>query len=322
MHPNILKLKVNEMRVKMALHSIDVAFVNAFVDISSASGIPVVRRYLPLELGILPLASAKKSKAVVVVDVPGRPVSAVPATFPLHASSAEIAANEDAKKRSTRLASRGASCVTYNPSPQMAIALAVAGVAVSSVRADAPHSTSALLDSPGQPFGQERCGRPLAVHGRCEGLAERRAQRAKDNFEAAFADFIHAWPRQWLLHILGGADAAARTSPSAASMAVRLHCERHGGTAGVHLRTCLQLWKGQHGYVAYRRQGNLPLDLDYPIPPAEHVAFEAWRLRNSRAASGHTVVRSVRAQSVRADTYFGYPLDTMTYLKILDIFEK
>jgi hypothetical protein len=87
-HPNILKLKVNEMRVKMALHSIDVAFVNAFVDISSASGIPVVRRYLPLELGILPLASAKKSKAVVVVDVPGRPVSAVPATFPLHASSA------------------------------------------------------------------------------------------------------------------------------------------------------------------------------------------------------------------------------------------
>ena len=173
----------------------------------------------------------------------------MPATFPLHASSAEIKANEDAKKRSARLASRGASCVTYNPSPQMAIALAVAGVAVSSVRADAPHSTGALLDSPGQPFGdstyavrqvarsmmagtpcvlatatdspppaQERCSRPLAVHGRCEGLAERRAQRAKDNFEAAFADFIYAWPRQWLLHILGGANAAARTSPSAANM--------------------------------------------------------------------------------------------------------
>ena len=342
-HTNILKLKVNEMRVKLALHSIDVAFVNAFVDISSASGIPVVRRYLPLELGILPLASAQKSKAV--GDVSGRPVSAVPATFPLRASSAEIAAGEDAKKRSSRLASRGASCVTYNPSPQMAIALAVAGVAVSSVSADAPHSTGALLDSPGQPFGdstyavrqvarsmmagtpcalatatdspppaQERCGRLLAVHGRCEGLAERRAQRAKANFEAAFADFIGAWPRQWLLHILGGADAAARTSPSAANMAVRLHCERHGGTAGVHLRTCLQLWNGDNGYVAYRRQGNLPLDLDYPIPPAEQVAFEAWRLRNSRAASGHTVVRSVRAQSVKAATYFGYPLDTNTAL--------
>jgi hypothetical protein len=170
-HPDILKLKVNEMRVKMALHAIDVAFVNAFVDISCASGSPVVRRYLPLEVGF---ASTKSYNAF--VDISGRSVAAVPASFPLHASSAEIAANEDAKKRSARLASRGASCVTYNPSPQMAIALAVAGVAVSSVCADAPHSTSVLLDSPGQPFGDSTdavhqvarsmlAGIPCALHG-------------------------------------------------------------------------------------------------------------------------------------------------------------
>jgi hypothetical protein len=65
------------------------------------------------------------------------------------------------------------------------------------------------------------------------------------------------WPWEWLDHVLGGADAAARTSGRAADVAFRVHCMRHGGKDGLHLHTSLhlQLWKGELGYIAYRRAG-------------------------------------------------------------------
>ena len=100
----------------------------------------------------------------------------------------------------------------------------------------------------------------------------------------------------------------------AAHVAFRIHCMRHGGKGGLHLRKSVQLWKGDLGYTSYRRAEGLPWELDFPIPPAEQIAFEAWRQHNTRAASGHTVVASVREQSIRTAAYFGYLLDKHTTL--------
>ena len=317
---------VGNLRIKLALHAIDVAFVTALNSIAVAAGEHGNRLCVPLH-GML---HGKRRQPASRPDAP-----------PPMRDSLVLAA--EAARQSARVASRKAGDEPYQPSPGMAVALAVSGVSLASVCPTAPRSTRVLLASFEQPFGASsyavrQAARslmalapsptalsstsppltqeppPPPVLPRHGSRGERRAERAEDSFEAAFADFLAVWPKQWLDHVLGGAEAAARTSERAANVAFRIHCVRHGGKGGLHLRKSVQLWKGELGYTSYRRAEGLPWELDFPIPPAEQVAFEAWRQRSSRAASGHTVVASVREQSIRAAAYFGYPLDKHTTL--------
>jgi hypothetical protein len=243
------------------------------------------------------------------------------------------------RRASRRLIRESGEVSPYQPTPILAMALAVSGVTVATVSPHAPKSARQLFGSPGDWFGEQSAmivqlaigalrvvgaatamptpPNPLCVQAPtpCPPTSTTsssklgKQERQETQFEDALTFFLANWRDEWLQRVLGGSESAVRTSEHAAAISIRQQAVEHGGKGGVHLRECVNLIFGQNGYLAYRRELRLPVAYDFDIQPAEFIAFRLWRRARSKAASGHCVILAVTRTMYVAVRYFGCPVD-------------
>ena len=205
-------------------------------------------------------------------------------------------------RASRRLIRESGEVSPYMPTPILAMALAVSGVAVETVSPHAPKSARQLFDTPGDWFGdhsasimqlaigalrvvgaapavQQTPTPPLCVQEPTPCPPTSSISNSKGGklgneirFEESLVFFLASWRDEWLQRVLGGSASAVRTSEHAAAISIRQQAVEHGGKGGVHLRECVNLIFGQNGYLAYRRELRLPAEYDFEIQPAEFIA--------------------------------------------------